>query len=245
MNKSLGAVNNAMGIVHVGKWRVNSADGTSMPPRQHADKGLFRRMVPLMLLLPLLFAVSAGAIVPGDELDQVRQLFGQGKVLHAHMTHELIDSYTGETQVINGVIWISKDKYKIHADHQVVLVNGDISMVYNERQNKLIISEYEPEEDDFAPSRFFSDSEELFRIAGVTRNGEQTEFLLRPDDPFEIFTEVSIRLNADLTPDTIRAIDQMENQLNTTFAEARYLEPSDGIFILEYPENAEIIDLRK
>ncbi len=199
----------------------------------------------LFLLLTFLIAAPAGALAPENELDRVRQLFGQGKVLHAHMSHELVDSYTGESQVINGVLWISKDKYKIRADHQVVLVNGDISMVYNERQNKLIISEYEPEEDDFAPSRFFSDADELFHVAEIAKQGEQTEILLRPDDPFEIFTEVFIRLNADLTPDRIRAIDQMENQLSTTFTDARYLDYSDGIFVLEYPESAEIIDLRK
>ncbi len=185
------------------------------------------------------------AAAPENELDRVRQLFEQGKVLHANMTHELVDSYTGETQVITGELWISRDKYKIRADHQVVLVDGDISMVYNERQNKLIISEYEPEEDDFAPSRFFLDADELFQVAGITREGDQTEILLRPDDPFEIFTEVFIRLNADLTPDEIRAIDQMENRLNTIFTDAYYRDYSEAVFVLEYPENAEIIDLRK
>ena len=166
-------------------------------------------------------------------------------MLHALMTHELIDSYTGETQVISGELWISRDKYKIRADRQVVLVDGEISMVYNERQNKLIISEYEPEEDDFAPSRFFSDTDELFRVDEINTEGDQTEIVLRPDDPFEIFTEVFIRLNADLTPDEIRAIDQMENHLITRFAEAHYMDYSAAVFVLEYPENAEIIDLRK
>ena len=185
------------------------------------------------------------AEAPENELDRVRLLFEQGKVLHAHMTHELVDSYTGEAQVISGELWISRDKYKIRADHQVVLVDGDISMVYNERQNKLIISEYEPEEDDFAPSRFFSDADELFQVAGITREDGQTEILLRPDDPFEIFTEVFIRLNADLTPNEIRAVDQMENHLNTRFTDAYYMDYSEAVFVLDYPEDAEIIDLRK
>ncbi len=200
----------------------------------------------LALVLPA-FGVAAQAIdlSPDNKLDRVRELFRDGMVLHAQMTHELTDSYTGETQEVSGVLWISRDKYKIEAEYQTVLVNGDISMVFNARQNKLIISEYEPEEDDFAPSRFFSDTDELFRVAGEQRDGARTVITLRPEDPFEIFTEVIIRLTSDLTPDLIRATDQMDNLLVTSFFDARYLEYSAAFFDMEYPEDVEIIDLRK
>ena len=195
----------------------------------------------------LVFMLLSCSVVYATEtgLDRVRALFEEGRVLHAGMTHELIDSYTGERQVIHGELWISKDKYKIKADHQVVLVDGETSMVYNERQNKLIISEYEPEEDDFAPSRFFSDTDDLFRISEVSAEEDVTRIVLLPDDPFEIFTEVTIYLKPDLTPLEINAVDQMENLLNTSFSDAHYLESSDSIFTLEYPDNVEIIDLRK
>ncbi len=195
----------------------------------------------------LVFMFLSCSVVYATEtgLDRVRALFEEGRVLHAGMTHELIDSYTGERQVIHGELWISKDKYKIKADHQVVLVDGETSMVYNERQNKLIISEYEPEEDDFAPSRFFSDTDDLFRISEVSAEEDVTRIVLLPDDPFEIFTEVTIYLKPDLTPLEINAVDQMENLLNTSFSDAHYLESSDSIFTLEYPDNVEIIDLRK
>ncbi len=195
----------------------------------------------------LVFMLLSCSVVYATEtgLDRVRALFEEGRVLHAGMTHELIDSYTGERQVIHGELWISKDKYKIKADHQVVLVDGETSMVYNERQNKLIISEYEPEEDDFAPSRFFSDTDDLFRISEVSAEEDITRIVLLPDDPFEIFTEVTIYLKPDLTPLEINAVDQMENLLNTSFSDAHYLESSDSIFTLEYPDNVEIIDLRK
>jgi outer membrane lipoprotein-sorting protein len=203
-------------------------------------------LLALALLLPAAYAEAmAGAVEPENDLDRVRALFREGQVLHALMTHELTDSYTGETQEVSGVLWISSDKYKIRADHQTVLVNGVISMVYNERQNKLIISEYEPEDDDFAPSRFFSDDDELFRVTGTKQDGNGTEFTLSPEDPFEIFTEVIIRLGTDLTPDHIRATDQMDNLLVTRFTGARFLDYSDEFFEMEYPEDAEIIDLRK
>lgn len=178
-------------------------------------------------------------------LDRVRAKFKEGKVLHAQITHELTDAYTGETQVVEGRLWISREKYKIIADHQSILVDGEISMVYNELQNKLIISEYEPAEDDFAPSRFFSEEEDLFQVVDITGMEEATRFLLRPDDPFELFTEVSIYLKDDLTPIRIDATDQMDNTLSTRFADAWYMEDAESVFVLDYPDDAEIIDLRK
>lgn len=203
------------------------------------------RMVILALLIVFSVASQRAYGGPENDLERIRALFKEGHVLHAHMTHLLTDSYTGETNEIAGEMWISRDKYKIKAEFQTVLVDGSISRVYNDRQNKLIISAYVPEEDDFAPSRFFSDKEKLFHVADAVREGAVTVLTLYPEDPYEIFTEVTIRLLSDLTPDLIRAKDQMDNIFVTRFTEARFLKYSDDYFGMEYPEDAEIIDLRK
>jgi hypothetical protein len=67
-------------------------------------------LLALALLLPAAYAeaLMAGAVEPENDLDRVRALFREGQVLHALMTHELTDSYTGETQEVSGVLWISK-----------------------------------------------------------------------------------------------------------------------------------------
>ncbi|MEX0680580.1 MAG: outer membrane lipoprotein carrier protein LolA [Balneolales bacterium] len=179
------------------------------------------------------------------ELEQVRQQFSDGKVLHAAMIHEFTDSYTGQTEVTEGTIWISKNSYKISADQQVVLVDGAISRVYNARQNKLVISRYVPEEDDFAPSRFFSESDEIYTVTGINRTENSVEIILNPDDPFEIFLEVRILLDRALVPLQINAVDQMDNEFKTIFQNAVYQEHSKAHFLLDYPEDADIIDLRK
>ena len=161
------------------------------------------------------------------------------------MTHEFLDSYTGESQITEGRIWISQKKYKIQAERQVVVVDGETSRVYNEQQNKLVISRYEQAEDDFAPSRFFSDEEELYYVSEVIREEGIVIFVLKSEDPFEIFLEVRIMLDMNLIPISVSAVDQMENILETTLTEAGYLEYDDALFHLDYPNDAEIIDLRK
>ncbi len=201
----------------------------------------------LMGVLTVLFLITGSSLYSEKptELDQVRDRFADGKVLHAGMIHEFTDSYTGEVELTEGEIWISKAQYKVRADEQVVVVDGLLSRVYNAQQNKLVISEYEPEEDDFAPSRFFSETDEIYQVAEVVRDEQTTSFILHSEDPFELFREVTIVLDRNLVPLEITAVDQMSNRIKTTFTDAGYMEEVGGVFELVYPDDAEIIDLRK
>jgi len=201
----------------------------------------------ILFILALLFVWSYPAVAADDpdELDRARRMFEEGIVLHAQMSHEFLDSYTGETQVTEGEIWISKARYKVKAEQQTILVDDDLSRVYNSAQNKLVISEYEAEEDDFAPSRFFSESEEVYTVSESHKENGVNVFVLHSDDPFELFLEVIIRIDDDLKPLEIEAVDRMENRLKTVFTDAQYLEYAETMFHLEYPDDAEIIDLRK
>ena len=198
-----------------------------------------------LMLLTASFTAAGSFDFEETDLDRVKQMFEDGNVFHARMTHSFVDSYTGEEEITEGEIWISKNKYLIKAGNQTILVDGETSVVYNEVQNKVLISRYHPEEDDFAPSRFFSGKDEVFAVSDVRVTNDHAEFTLKPDDPFEIFTSVTILLGGDLVPLEISAVDQMENNMSTAFNDAGFLDNSDGIFSLDYPEDAEIIDLRK
>lgn len=197
----------------------------------------------------IVMMASAGMVKAYDieqsDLDRVIQIFQEGRVFHAVMSHTFTDSYTGEEDVTEGEIWISKTKYLIRAENQTIFVDGETSVVYNESQNKVLISRYEPEEDDFAPSRFFSGKDEVFSVSDTSPQNGNTAFTLKPDDPFEIFTRVTILLGPDRIPLEISAVDQMDNNMSTTFEDAEFLEDSDAVFALDYPDDAEIIDLRK
>lgn len=236
-------------MIYYGTWMTEFAAGARRTacPRN--------RKLMVFLGIVLFCLINAGqslafdtiqTIQPGDnELEQVRHLFQEGKVLQAEMTHVFTDAYTGETQIITGQLWISGDKYKIRTENQIVLVDGTVSKVYNEQQNKLVVSQYEPEEDEFAPSRFFSGTDDIFIISDVTRRDDIIRFTLVSEDPFEIFTKVTIILNTDLAPLEITAIDQMENELRTIFRNAHYQEYSSNLFVMDFPEDAEVIDMSR
>lgn len=199
-------------------------------------------MIKLLFLLPLVLLVSEydqyGA------LDQLRNKLKEGEVLQGEMDHTFEDQYTGNVEQHTGKIWIGKDRYKIDVGSQQVLVIDDVSRVYNQPENRVIISRYEPEEDDFAPSRLLNLSDELFKIEERRENGKY-KIHLESEDPFEELRTVAIELDENLIPLKIDAEDQTGNQYSTAFRDARFEVFDEDIFTLDYPDDAEIIDMRE
>lgn len=199
-------------------------------------------MIKLLFLLPLVLLVSE--FDQYGALDQLRNKLKEGEVLQGEMDHTFEDQYTGNVEQHTGKIWIGKDRYKIDVGSQQVLVIDDVSRVYNQPENRVIISRYEPEEDDFAPSRLLNLSDELFKIEERRENGKY-KIHLESEDPFEELRTVAIELDENLIPLKIDAEDQTGNQYSTAFRDARFEVFDEDIFTLDYPDDAEIIDMRE
>lgn len=205
----------------------------------------------------LIFFITAGILVPSytapetdndvtSPLEQLRQKFKDGYIFEAEMMHEFTDSFTGEVTKARGTIRIGTDRYKIITPGQQISVDGRISTVFNEAQNKVIISNYFPEDDDFAPSRFLGQSDSGFIVREVVadENG-QISFILVSEDVFEIITEAKVVLDSEsLIPLEISAVDQSANNYFTTFKEGAFIPFDNGLFTLSWPASADIIDLR-
>lgn len=207
-------------------------------------KSLISIFTSFIFILSGLFTTEAIAQNNTPAFDQLKSTFEDGKIFHADFSHTYEDSFTGETQHSEGVIWIGKDQYKIEGADQVMIVDGDISRVYDRTKNRLIISDYVEEEDDFAPSRMLQGVDDSYSVRETTLDGDRTEIVLQSDDPFSIFETVTIQLTADGHPQEIKAIDQAENVLRTNFSSGSFTETTEGLFDLDIPAGTELIDLR-
>lgn len=188
--------------------------------------------------------VQSVAAQDTPSFDRLKSMFEDGMIFRADFSHRYEDSFTGELQENEGVIWIGKEQYKIEGNDQVMVVDGEFSRVYDAGKNRVIISDYVEEEDDFAPSRMLQGVDESYKISESGMDGEMTEITLQSDDPFSVFQTVIITLNGEGSPSEIRATDQAENQLITRFRNGEFAEPAVNLFELNAPENAERIDLR-
>lgn len=178
--------------------------------------------------------------------DRMKSLFEEGQIFTAEFSHEYNDSFTGEQQRTEGTIWIGKEMYKIEGNNQRMMVDGRTSTVFDGSKNRVIISDYIEEEDDFAPSRMLQGVDDSYEVSEEPGENGETRIRLVSDDPFSVFIEVFIYADSDGNPVRIEALDQVENELITRFGTGEFItgDPAE-IFQLEVPGNAEQIDLRQ
>lgn len=193
----------------------------------------------------LLFSLAATpAFTQSTAFDQLKAKFDSSTVFHADFNYVYTDSYTGESNVSNGEIWIDGIGYKLETDDQVLVVDGELSRVYDSIKNRVIISEYEVEEDDFAPSKMLSGIDDTYSVSESRNDAGNVVIALETDDDFADYLTVKIELNDAGTPIRIMAYDFADNESITTFKNGAFIEKTEDMFTLIYPEGAEIVDMR-
>lgn len=178
------------------------------------------------------------------DFDKLKERFESGEIFNAQFEHQSIDSYTQDTTFSKGTIWVGKDKYKVRTQNQSVVIDGETSMVFDDNRNRVLLSDYVPEEDDFAPSRILNGVDSTYVIESHERLENVTIITMGTDDPFAVFKEVEITLNGNHMPLRIFAIDQSDNLITTTFEDGSFIDQQPEMFHLDYPEGAEIVDMR-
>jgi outer membrane lipoprotein-sorting protein len=195
------------------------------------------------LLIALLLLTGSNLLAQTPNFDLLKERFETGEVFAADFDHTYTDSYTGESTSSAGQIWIDQVRYKLMADGQTIVVDGETSRVYDADRNRVIIDTYYPDEDDFAPSRMLSGIDSTYTVS-ERKQGTRTIVTLTSTDDFSVFTEVEILLDADLRPLRIIAVDISDNEIVTTFSKGRFYAPESNLFQLEYPDDAEVVDMR-
>lgn len=196
-----------------------------------------------LLIFFMLMGLSA-PLSAQTNFEKLRAKFDAGEVFEAAFQHTYLDSYTQESTNSEGTVWINEIGYKLESESQTIVVDGELSTVYDGSRNRVIISEYEVEEDDFAPSRMLSDLDETYSASEKVMEDGHTLITLVTEDDFAAFNQVEIEIDAELKPLKITAYDIADNIIITTFSNGRFVADNGSIFELSYPEDAEIIDMR-
>lgn len=175
---------------------------------------------------------------------QLKQRFEDGEIFEADFTHSYVDSFTDDSTSDSGRIWVGRSRYKVQTGNETVVVDGQTSRVYDRNRNRVIISTYEPDEDDFAPSRILNGVDSTFTVDTQERRGDREYILLTSEDPFAMYRQVEIWLTPALIPLRIRAVDPADNVISTAFNDGSFARPDSSLFRLDYPAEAEVIDMR-
>ncbi|SMO69731.1 LolA family protein [Gracilimonas mengyeensis] len=197
----------------------------------------------LLLFFGVMLISTTSLIAQTPNFDQLKERFESGEVFVADFNHTYTDSYTGESVSSSGNIWIDKNRYKLQSEGQTVVVDGKFSRVYDMNRNRVIIDYYEPEDDDFAPSRMLSGIDSTYTVSEESLRN-QTKITLESTDDFAVFVQVEIMLDRQNRPVKITAWDISDNEIVTRFEEGKFVGSQSGLFELEYPADAEVVDMR-
>ncbi len=203
----------------------------------------FQRAKVILSFFVFSFILSSIAFAQTPNFDKLKNKFDEGQVFRADFDQTFTDSYTGEVTQSEGKIWLDKVRYKLESDGQVVVVDGETSKVYDPARNRVIIDTYNAEEDDFAPSRMLSGIDSTYSVS-EDKSGSQTKITLISNDDFAVFVRVEIQIDSQFRPVEIKAWDISDNEIITTFNNGTFLEPAEDLFLLDYPEDAEVVDMR-
>ena len=169
-------------------------------------KKTMRFFISILMVCAEAAPVFAQAQSETPVFDNLKEAFEEGEIFSAFFTHEYNDSFTGEQQYSEGKIWIGRDRYKIEGSSQQMLIDGDMSTVYDGAKNRVIMSEYIEEEDDFAPSRMLQGADSTYRVTEVSIPGSGTRVYLESEDLFSVFREIQIYINESGIPFALRPL---------------------------------------
>ena len=203
----------------------------------------FKMFIKGILIVVGFLLLSTNILAQTSNFDQLKQRFESGEVFVAEFEHTYTDSYTGESTSSAGEIWIDQQRYKLMAEGQTIVVDGETSRVYDKNRNRVIIDTYNPKDDDFAPSRMLSGIDSTYSVS-EQREDTRTLITLTSNDDFAVFTLVEIVLDTQFHPIRITAWDISDNEIVTNFVDGRFFKPDEELFSLEYPDTAEVIDMR-
>ena len=196
-------------------------------------------------VIAILLLIGSGNVWAQQTIfPKLKANFEDQKVFVAEFSHLYTDSYTNESLSSEGKIWVSSDKYRLDSENQLLVVNGNTSKVLDRSRNRVIVSDYMEEDDDFAPSRMLNGVDSTYVVNEESLKNGNTKITLTTDDDFALYIKVEIIVDTNVVPKSITAYDFSDNEIVTTFHNGLFAPKNEALFILEYPENAEIVDTR-
>lgn len=201
------------------------------------------------------FLLGAADRVSGQDspaLERMRDRISMGQVYHARFESVYFDSFTLDSSVVQGTLWLGEEGYRVETDQQTLVVAGAVSRVWDADRNRVILSDYREEEDDFAPSVVLSGQDDDMQSSEVRiAGGVAVE--LASKDPYANLREIRLEVrNGDL-PYRATSVDPADNRTVTRLIGSVWLVPGaqgersvpSGLFTLEIPPGAEVVDLRE
>jgi hypothetical protein len=166
-----------------------------------------------------------------------------GQVFESVLSISEKSAETRQTVSYEARLFLAADGYRLEAEGRVYVVSGNESRVFEKTENRLIISEYLEDEDDFAPARYLGGVPDGYTAnEQKSKNGATVSF--KTSNEALRFKEVQVIFDLAGLPKKLEAKDHWGGQVSISFKNASFSRQTSWK-IIEVPANSERIDLRQ
>ncbi len=185
-----------------------------------------------------------------DVIERIRSTYENMAALRAEFRQTTTTPFDEHGESVSGVIYLSKDKFRIETGGQTIVSDGEVTWIYNAATNQVLINENAEDETTFSLNRFLFDFDDTYEIASTGRallgGKEHHMLLLRPKDPNSYFREIMVvvRESDNLVP-RIEVVDVNDTRMVFELKSIEVNPPlAPDTFVLTPPEGSEVVDLR-
>lgn len=146
-----------------------------------------------------------------------------------------------------GQILLSGDAYRIEMPAQTIVTNTQLTWVYNQAENQVLINNYVDDETTFSLSRFLSEFDTAYSVQSIEETPDGPTVVLTPDDDFSSFLSVQMWIrSSDGVVNRLRVIDVNDVEMIFNLSNIAF-NPTvpEHSFRFVTPVGVEEIDLRE
>jgi chaperone LolA len=206
----------------------------------------FRIFVALLICSPLAAQEFAEPIVK-----KVRENYEKLQSMQADFVQNYTWSLAGETQTLEGKIFLKKDdRYRVETKTQTIVTDGATVWTYSPEKQQVIIDHLSKTADDPLPRELIVKYTRDFKakLLGTDKSGKNDLYRIQftPRDEDSFVREVTAWIDKDTY--LAQKIEQHDINDNVTVYELKNIQRdaalADQLFTFKIPDGAEVVDLR-
>jgi outer membrane lipoprotein carrier protein len=186
-----------------------------------------------------------------DLVNKIRQTYEKLESLKGDFEQEFIWALAGETQVLNGTLYLKKgDRYRVETPNQMIITDGKTVWTYSLDKNQVFVDNLEKSKDNPLPRDLIIKYTRDFKpkLLRSEKVGEADCYVLSltPRDENSFIRIVTAWI--DKSTWLAARIEQTDISDNKTVYLLKNVQRNaalaDGLFTFKIPSDAEVVDMR-
>lgn len=183
-----------------------------------------------------------------DIINKLKAKYDGGGAIKALFTQTMTQG--SKSRNMSGTIVMQKSKYRVETGDQTLVTDGKTTWAYSKQQKKVLVDNYQADENTFSPDIFFAKQAQRFNIqklADQKVNGTDAyQLKFNPKSSGMMMKETILWVRkSDAMPIKVSILDQNNTRILLTLTNLQQNPPiNNSTFSFSAPKGVQVVDLR-